>query len=84
MGLALMLTHIEGMPAKGMRVSIAGRDLLIMDVGRNSADGKPVSTRSCLTGETVPPYGSIFVDWQPPYPEGASLHRNWIEEQPEQ
>ncbi len=83
MGLALMLTHMEGMPEKGMRVSIAGRDLNIVDVGRNTTDGKPVSTRDCLTGKAVPPYGSIFVDWLPPYPERTSLHRQWIEEQPE-
>lgn len=77
-----MLTQIEGMPVKGMHVSIAGRDLLIMEVGKNSTDGEPVSSRSCLTGKTVPPYGSVFVEWLPPYPEGASLHRKWIEEQP--
>ena len=79
-GLVLTLNHIEGMPERGMVLSLAGRRVCIVDVGTNSTDGQAVSTRSCLTGESVPAYGSVFVDWALPYPERAELHQEWVEE----
>ena len=78
-GLALMLTHVQGRPAIGMALSLAGRRVSILDVGQNSADGLPVSTRACLTGKSVAAYGGIFVDWAPPYPKNT-LHKIWVEE----
>lgn len=60
-GIALMLTHIEGTPEVGMQVIVGGKVCSVLALGRNSTDGQIVSTRDCLTGKTVPAYGSILV-----------------------
>lgn len=78
-GLALMLTHVEGIPVAGMQISLADRKLQIVEVGKNSTDSKPVSTRSCLTGKTVAPYSGVFVNWRPPYPDRSALCGVWVE-----
>lgn len=80
-GLVLMLTHVEGMPQVDMPVRIAGRKTQILDIGRDSTDGQPVSTRTCLTGKPVPAYGSIFVGWTPPCPDTPALRGQWVQEE---
>lgn len=62
-GLVLMLTEVEGAPSIGMTVDFLGGHRAIVDIGKNSTDGQPVSTRDCLTGRTVAPYGAILLNW---------------------
>ena len=71
-GLVVMLTEVEGEPAIGSIVSFLGGHLRIIEVGKNSTDGKAVSTRDCLTGRTVAPYAAICLDWpeNTPAPNG--------------
>ncbi|MDD9729972.1 hypothetical protein PVW46_08630 [Mameliella sp. AT18] len=75
-GLAVMLNRIEGMPKTGMRVCIGETETRIIDVGRNSTDGQPVSTRDCLTGRTCSPYGFILIDFLEQRPKRGV----WVEE----
>lgn len=71
-GLFVMLTEVEGAPKIGMVVDFLGGHRTIKDVGRNSTDGQPVSTRDCLTGRPTAPYGGIVLEWADtqPAPEG--------------
>lgn len=66
-GLVVMLTEVEGTPTLGTVVDFLGGHRTIVDIGKNATDGQPVSTRDGLTGRTVPPYGTILIDW----PEGT-------------
>ncbi|MEM8656254.1 MAG: hypothetical protein AAGF36_16095 [Pseudomonadota bacterium] len=52
----------------------------IVEVGKNSTDGKAVSTRSCLTGQRVAPYGHVLVDWISGDPAPNEMHGHWIQE----
>ncbi|MVO15846.1 hypothetical protein [Parasedimentitalea huanghaiensis] len=79
-GLVLTLNHVEGVPQVDMTVHIARQKTQILDIGRNSTDGQPVSTRACLTGKPVPAYGSILVDWAPANPDFRALRSQWVEE----
>ncbi len=77
-GLFVQLTDVEGLPEKDMIVMFYGELATITEVGRNSTDGQAVSTRSCLTGQPVTPYGSVLLDWPtgracPPYERGVRL-----------
>lgn len=74
--LAIMLTGIEGMPKVGMTVRIGDCVRTILELGRNSTDHKPISTRDCLTGRPVPPYGSILIEDMANTPDRGC----WIEE----
>lgn len=76
-----MLTHIEGMPESGMTVSIGGKSAVIKELGRNSTDGKVVSSRSCLTGQPCSPYGSILVEWNGDALHPEETHRLWVQEE---
>lgn len=62
-GFVLQLTEVEGCPARGMKLDIGPKRCRVIEAGRISADGQPVSTRSCLTGQPVPPYGAVLVEW---------------------
>ncbi|MFY0682515.1 MAG: hypothetical protein JXR13_18225 [Thalassovita sp.] len=79
-GLVLMLTNIEGALAKGMQVQLLDQETKITELGRNSTDGKPVSTRSCLTGKPCAPYGAIALDWQGPQPAAQTLVGQWVQQ----
>ncbi len=75
-GLILMLTNIEGNPRVGMQVLVNAKPAIITELGQNSTDGQPVSTRSCLTGQPCPPYGLIVVEI-----DGAKpANKTWVEE----
>lgn len=80
-GLVLSLTNIEGLPEIGMHVSILGEIRKIIEIGRNSTDGNAVSYRSCLTGQPVPAYGSIGVDWNESDVDAIGLRDQWVEEE---
>lgn len=80
-GTALVLSHIEGMPKVGMQVSVSGKFAEIKELGRNSTDGQPVSTRSCLTGQPCEPYGSILVEWKEDAVALNDLHLLWVTEE---
>ena len=43
-----------------------------LEVAKNSTDGQVVSTRACLTGQTVAPYCTIMLKWSEgaPAPDG--------------
>lgn len=79
--LVLVLTNIEGMPEVGMFVNLLGETKKIIELGRNSTDGKAVSYRDCLTGQPIPAYGSICVDWSGLYVEKAAMHDQWVQEE---
>ncbi|MEJ8560992.1 hypothetical protein QTO30_06990 [Yoonia sp. GPGPB17] len=72
----LMLTRIEGMPKVGMRVQIEGCFGTILELGRNSTDGQPVSYRDCVSGMPCAAYGSILVELSEYQPERGQ----WVEE----
>ena len=63
-GVVLMLTDVEGSPEEGLILELQNRLVKVLAVGKNSTDGKPVSTRNCLTGQPTAPYGSVLVDWE--------------------
>jgi hypothetical protein len=75
-GLVLNLTEIEGHPKVGEMVQVGSKCCKILELGRNSTDGRAVSTRSCLTGRTVAPYGAIRVEWDGPKPK--DLRGEWV------
>ena len=75
-GRVIMLTEIVGAPNAGMPVRIGDWRGEILDVGKNSTDGQVVSTRSCLTAETVAPYGLIAVSLSCPKPSRGELVRS--------
>ena len=79
-GVAVMLTHVEGMPAVGMRVPVGDQIVTILELGRNSTDGQAVSHRSCLTGKPVPGYGSVLMDWKG---DPRDIARHWAQESSE-
>ena len=82
-GLAVVLTEIEGMPAVGMSVRLFGRRARILELGRNSTDGQPVSRRDCLTGREVAPYGGVLVEWEGKRPKATRDDPQWLEEEPD-
>ncbi len=51
-----------------MRLNISGYECTLTEVGRNTTDGQAVSSRDCLTGKPVAPYGHILIEWN-----GAAL-----------
>ena len=57
----LQMTEIEGLPDVGMSLRWEGGQCEIRELGLNGTDGMAVSTRSCLTGHPVPPYGAVGV-----------------------
>lgn len=57
----VLMTQIDGSPAVGDVLTIAGMAGCVVEVRRSSTDGKAVSTRACLTGAEVAPYGSVLV-----------------------
>ena len=59
----LQLTEIEGRPEVGMKLRVGERRCAVIELGRNSTDGQVVSTRACLTGRPVAPYGAVCVAW---------------------
>ncbi|MEO0378916.1 MAG: hypothetical protein AAF252_01520 [Pseudomonadota bacterium] len=61
-GLVLQLTDIEGMPVEGQEVFFGDTGSRVIALGTNGTDKQPVSFRDCLTGQTVPAYGSILVE----------------------
>lgn len=65
-GLALMVSNVKGMPAVGMALALLGKCAEVLELGRTSTDGQPVSFRSCLTGKPTPGCGSLFVSWEGP------------------
>ncbi|WP_238367069.1 hypothetical protein [Mesobacterium pallidum] len=76
-GVAVMLTHVEGMPEVAMRVMVGDHVLTILALGQNSTDGQAVSHRPCLTGKPGPGYGGVVVDW-PGNPR--DIARQWVED----
>ncbi len=83
-GLVLQLTRIEGDPEVGMQVRVGGKRFSIAGLGQKSTDGKTVMTRSCLTGQSVAPYGVILLDWEGGAPEVAMFHNQWVTEEAQQ
>ncbi len=80
---SLMLTQIEGMPLAGMTVSLSGTLATIKELGRNTTDGKAVSSRDCLTGQPCPPYGTVLVEWIGDAPDPKDLSQIWVQEEVE-
>ena len=68
--LALSLTEIEGVSEVGQIACFKGERRKILELGRNSTDGKTISTRSCLTGQPVAPYEMIGIEWDGARPNG--------------
>ena len=83
-GFVFKLTNIEGHPEVGMSISVGGKTRRIVELGRNSTDGKHVSERSCLTGRPCAPYGGILVDWPGHFSEAKALRLQWVSEEIEQ
>ena len=79
--LMLSLTRIESTPEIGMFVRFLGRTHKIVELGRNSTDGKVVSHRSCLTGAPVSAYGSICIDWPEASVDKEEMFGEWVEEE---
>lgn len=69
------MTEIEGLPAVGDCVRIGQAKGRVVALGRNSTDGKSVSTRACLTGRAVAPYGAIAVIWTAELVDNQHLQR---------
>lgn len=80
-GLVVMMTEIEGFPVVGQKVRLLGVQTSVKALGENSTDGQPVSTRSCLTGQQVPPYGGVMVEWEGPVPRLTAGDSEWLEEE---
>ncbi|WP_299597506.1 hypothetical protein [uncultured Tateyamaria sp.] len=80
-GHVLQLTEVLGHPRKGITLSVVGQRCRVVEVGRNSTDGQAVSTRSCLTGKPVAPYGHVLVKWISEAPLASDIHGNWVEEE---
>jgi len=76
-GIGVMLTHVEGYPSVGMKVRLGSEICEILELGRNTTDGKAISSRDCLTGALCPPYGSVRLDWTGPT-DGFQF--DWLEE----
>ncbi|WP_223424881.1 hypothetical protein [Tateyamaria pelophila] len=80
-GLALSLTNIEGMPRVGMTLRVGERLCKVLELGRNSTDGQPVSYRSCLTGAPTPAYGFVVIEWNDDFPEPVEFRKMWVAEE---
>ena len=80
-GTALMLTEIEGRPEVGMTLRVGKRRCLVIELGRNSTDGEVVSTRACLTGRPVAPYGAVAVAWTDGAGHSAPRAGEWAREE---
>ncbi|WP_044006418.1 hypothetical protein [Jannaschia sp. CCS1] len=73
--IVLDMSEIEGMPTVGDLVRAGGGAGRIVELGRNSTDGQVVSTRACLTGKEVAPYGGIVVVWRAQPTQALGLQR---------
>lgn len=73
-GFVLQLTEVEACPARGMKLDIGPKRCRVIEVGRNSTDGQPLSTRSCLTRQPVPLYGAVPVEWIGAVPKAKDVY----------
>ncbi len=72
----VMLTDVEGLPTAGMKVRFGETVTEIEEVALNSTDRRPVSTRLCLAGKPVAPYGGIALAVE----NGVPKCGDWVEE----
>ncbi|PSL21869.1 hypothetical protein [Shimia abyssi] len=77
-GVVLHLNQVEGTPEVGMQVSVAGQTAKIIELGKNSTDGKTISDRSCLTGQPTSGYGAILTDLDRSSLDLDHVHGTWI------
>lgn len=80
-GLSLSLTNIDGMPRAGIILQEGERLCKVLELGRNSTDGQPVSYRNCLTGAPTPAYGNVLIEWHDELPEPGEFRKMWVVEE---
>ena len=76
----LFLNTVEGLPQVGMSVLLGGHTHEITELCKNSTDGLSVSSRSCLTGQPVAPYGALVTTWTGTVDERRALVGTRIQE----
>lgn len=80
-GYLLQLTEVEGLPRKGAMLGMGSDTCRVIEVLRNSTDGRAVSDRSCLTGRPVSPYGAVLVEWIGDVPLPKDVFGRWVKEE---
>ena len=79
-GLVVMLTDVQGTPTIGALVDFLGGHRTIVDIGRATPDGQPVTTRDRVTGQEVPPQGAVVLEWSPETPAPKGIRGAWVKE----